>query len=1411
MSRNKRRGFRLFISSTFDDFSAERDALHNGVYDVSGQLIVESPFAALRRQCLKAETSFHVVDLRWGISAAASTSYTTMERCLDEVEQACTYSAPNMLVLLGDRYGWRPLPQTIPADEFDRIRAALQDNVLRDLLDRWYELEMNAVPAVYHVRGAESRPQQETERVLQTALAKLSKSLALSTPTHYRTSATEREIEVGLKNRQAGNVNDALLVYLRTIKGLTSEKHSMRYRDQLPDGRIDQEAMDQVKMLKHKLLNNSRVTCRHYELSWSDSGITDQQRYLADFCLNVQADLESRVHRALAERDDDLETAHEAFARTHRQHFLGRTDEQGTIRRYLDNVEAGALIISGPSGTGKTALMAWAAEIAESGEAAVTQRYIGVTPNTSTGAQLAADITGFKTDALSAAQQLAQLHKHIIQKSESPFVLLLDGLDLLPTDDRLPLLGWLPDPWPRHLRVIVSTRDNAQVTQIRETFPTTQNLALGPLQEQEALQLFRSLLSDAGRTVSPTQAYEVRRAFSSCARPLFVRLLADLAATWSGRDQPQIDAQDIPALIDYVFNHLSSEIKHGSVLVTHALGYLAASRYGMSDDELLSALSRNDKVMASFRERHPDSPRIGHLPYIVWAGLHADLSAYLSVRHAIGTDVLDFYHQELSDSAHARIETEMSDTQVHLALASLFQVRGTESEQTWNPNATREALESGYHLLQANEGNTFDDYILNSDYLLAAVQYQSHHHIAGRSRPLPNPAGEFARLLELRAPWNPIAETMLESVLNRSDLLAVCPAVLAQEMANDGIALHNPMKITGARLNCRDPGTAPPRDHAAQITALAVAHDGSLVAAGDSDGRISLRTSNGKLVWCRAGHDTWTTCVALSRSGERIASAGDDGSVYVWHGTGPRMEPITFPSLGPPRRQASSLAFIDEHTLTVLWGGRFYQVNIDTLRAELLPGRESNVGFGVSQPAELAVLVFGPDGMKWAEALDDVFDQPARIIVYDLKKNQHSVDAKLPSSPSAMAMGSLHWLVSTAKGLHLYRMDSKDSPVRHDIQAPIMLSMAADPTHDAFVGLSISHPQLHVISTEGVYRSLSPKWPSLRHDDRPRIIKMMPGGEQAVVGWLSGEIHLVSLIDGNVLHRWKSQPAIMKAAITPQGTLAVGLCPRPGASQPAELTWVGQGNNPDTVENPHVDQLVGAVATSQGELVTADRTGKLAIWEQASLVSKIDLKVELSAIGEWRGSNGIAVTTTTGQAHLIGRVPREVDFGATGFSRRLPLKAIDASGDPPLVACGLINGLVGLWQNRLEWWRPDEDDVVDTTEISAVCLLGMTAFAAGNELGRIRVWDRTTGQLHFDWDPHRGAVIDLVSLNHGEHILSAASDGTIFILDTQTGAVICGTFLSDGVACVGKTQDGGITVLSQAGRLLRFTLEDGTP
>src|SRR4030042_3431503 len=82
-----------------------------------------------------------------------------MNICLQELKRCQKITPkPNFIVLLGDRYGWCPLPPQIEAEEFEeslgRVSQEERGLLLRDEKQSygskgWYKKDENAVPAEY--------------------------------------------------------------------------------------------------------------------------------------------------------------------------------------------------------------------------------------------------------------------------------------------------------------------------------------------------------------------------------------------------------------------------------------------------------------------------------------------------------------------------------------------------------------------------------------------------------------------------------------------------------------------------------------------------------------------------------------------------------------------------------------------------------------------------------------------------------------------------------------------------------------------------------------------------------------------------------------------------------------------------------------------------------------------------------------------------------------------------------------------------------------------------------------------------------------------------------------------------------------------------------------------------------------
>jgi hypothetical protein len=113
---------RVFISSTFRDMHAERDAINRLV------------FPELRRRCLLRGAEFIGVDMRWGVTEDEIQREGTLAICLHEIER----SRPFFVYLLAERFGSVYPPEEVAPALVEAARAV---PTLQEIVDQWYRLD----------------------------------------------------------------------------------------------------------------------------------------------------------------------------------------------------------------------------------------------------------------------------------------------------------------------------------------------------------------------------------------------------------------------------------------------------------------------------------------------------------------------------------------------------------------------------------------------------------------------------------------------------------------------------------------------------------------------------------------------------------------------------------------------------------------------------------------------------------------------------------------------------------------------------------------------------------------------------------------------------------------------------------------------------------------------------------------------------------------------------------------------------------------------------------------------------------------------------------------------------------------------------------------------------------------------
>jgi hypothetical protein len=738
------RVFRVFISSTFADLKAERDALQERV------------FPKLREHCAGSGYSFQAIDLRWGIGDEASAGQRTMRICLDEIARCQEVTPrPNFLLLLGDRYGWRPLPEEVPRSEFEAVRAQL-GSVAAGLADTWYRLDTNAVPAgqehagVYRLQPRTDETEaawHEAQAVLAPALRQTARAAGLAPDAlvKYTKSATEQEILAGALDDEVEA--KSVFAFLRTIDGLPGSSAAKRFRDITPEGTIDTEAADLLADLKARLRTGlGERNVKPYTATWE--GSAPSTGHIDQLCDDVLASLMSVIDAEI-ERLGSGETtsadeaqAHELFRFERGSSFTGRDEYRAAITSYLGAPASHPLVVWGYGGTGKSALLAQAIEDARNthAEATVVHRFIGATPASSDIRSLLQDLflgigtaCGLEGEMPSDFNELVGAFRTRLEAAgaKRPLLLFLDSLDQLSAAYGAQGFTWLPAGLPAGVWIVTSIRPEeeqdevARATRVaadgaytmrgglgtlQRMLPASAMLELGPMSLAEGRELLGRWLELDERWLTDEQWAAVMDSFAKCLRPLHLRLAFGRARTWASYDPPETIDEDVRTMVAALYERLEHE--HGPALVGRALAYLAATRnaMGLAEDEVLDLFpAEADKaVLAEFNDRTrpehrpADGSLPARLPVVVWSRFFYDLQPYLGTRSSEGASLLAFYHRELGEVATKRY-LEGNRAARHATLATMFRAAADPAgDRSWSGRA-RALAELPFHLTGARE------------------------------------------------------------------------------------------------------------------------------------------------------------------------------------------------------------------------------------------------------------------------------------------------------------------------------------------------------------------------------------------------------------------------------------------------------------------------------------------------------------------------------------------------------------------------------------------------------------------------------------------------------------------------------------------------------------------------------------
>jgi hypothetical protein len=684
----------VFISSTFADFQAERDALQERV------------FKPLKGHCEQRGFRFQPIDLRWGVTEEAGYDQRTADICMEELRRCMTTGLrPALLILLGYRAGWKPLPSCISDSDFSQLREYLHDTngVSIELLTKWYKIDSNSSPPCWYLQprsgifrehGTWTREVEVPLRAaLLTSLSECSVSEQLRIA--IECSLTEQEIRSALADDK---IASSAIAVLRTIDACGPLPEVFRDADSARTHLGDE--------CQERLWGDlSNVLGKHcLRLSATLDGTSVSPSYIDTLCaevgkrLTLMADAQMESFSAIDDENAEI-AAHVVFGRSRgraNRLFAGRDRELNTISEYITGPSTHPLIVVGDQGYGKSGLLARAAlNAATEHNHVIVQRYIGSTANSTDARSLLRSLCAEIDHHYGSPDLVPDTYNDLVAAlrrrldtipQDRPLVVFLDALNQLQHANPQQIASIVPVQIPLSVRFITSAteetgparaafvryfKDRGQdirnpADYLRMRLPSEAFLECGELSRAAAEELIDDWLANRRRPrcLQPSQRQALLDGFAACPSPLYLRLATEESSHLRSYDLPPRFPTTLRDLCISLFERLSDPECHLPFLVEKTLGYITASSFGLSESELLELLALDSDFMAELKRRADSSGQkisdsARQVPIAVWARFLADIQPYLVEREMDGVLLNDFFHDAMSVAATAWVRDEV--------------------------------------------------------------------------------------------------------------------------------------------------------------------------------------------------------------------------------------------------------------------------------------------------------------------------------------------------------------------------------------------------------------------------------------------------------------------------------------------------------------------------------------------------------------------------------------------------------------------------------------------------------------------------------------------------------------------------------------------------------------------------------
>ncbi|XP_038079413.1 telomerase protein component 1-like isoform X2 [Patiria miniata] len=603
---------RIFVSSTFRDFHAEREVL------------IKEVFPDLRAWCEKRRLYLVDVDLRWGVPKD-TTSEDTLRMCLGEIDRCYADNImPFFLNMTSERCGWIPglgeVPENLQQEyrwisglsvtEMEIMHGAYRKDNYNSIFAMRDATFLGTLPEKYHNDFVDSNP------VASQKLKMLKDMLTDRFPDNrvFKYHCKFGGIDVDTGKVQMEGLDD--------FKKKIFEFFKMRVEEQYP---LDENAkLDPYEQQReaHDAFMKSRsaiVIGRNDILQKMEDFVTDISTGVPLLLLGGPGSGKSSIMARVADVAVNKAGSGEIPGGGDKgwhifYHFVGAipgsTDIEKMLKRLLRELKM-------------------------------------------------CNDSNMPKDYETAAQLVGSV---LSNPNSKPVIIIIDALNQLNEDKTASILSWLPRKLAPQVRCIFSMIDDTPPHRLlKDRNVKPDEVAVTPLDIDSRKEIVREILGRYNKRLDAEQMASLLGKDSS-QNPLWLAIACEELRVYG--DFRTI-TKKINSLSDGLLNLLGQvltrfEQENGGHLVVATLSLLECSSNGLLETELLSILGDEEnmsiltKKFFKTKDRGKEKTRGEPLPAVKWSAVYRALRPFLRPFGDSGEGRLDFYHRSLSKAVRQK-------------------------------------------------------------------------------------------------------------------------------------------------------------------------------------------------------------------------------------------------------------------------------------------------------------------------------------------------------------------------------------------------------------------------------------------------------------------------------------------------------------------------------------------------------------------------------------------------------------------------------------------------------------------------------------------------------------------------------------------------------------------------------------